>query len=237
MNWFIKILFTYIGICCSSEVLAQTVIDSTATKADSTLIIADSTSKPKVKPYHALIIGVDAVKGLYNLLDTNKTRLEFVGEYKWKKSTWLQAEYGLATAKYKGANLQYNSTSTGITLGLSKSFFEGKARKDVDNAFVGVQFGAAINSSRNVSYIINDLWGENVGTFPNRTSLVYWSGLVGGFRFKVTKQLVMGWRAKVKVLINPGTFTDVAPIYIALYGKGDRPALFDYNMYICWHLW
>ncbi len=200
----------------------------------------DSTSvdsnKVKAPTYHALLIGIDPVKLLYNLGDKTKFRLEAIAEYKWKGSSWLSAEYGMANATYAGQFIQYKSRSNGVAIGISKAFFEGKARKDIDNAFVGVSLGGSLATTTDASYIITDIWGTNSGVVPGQSKLVFFTGIAGGFRFKIAKHLILGWRAKGKVLINPKAFNSIAPIYLALYGKGDRLTMFDYNMYMCWQL-
>jgi hypothetical protein len=191
----------------------------------------------KSPTYHALLVGMDIVKLGYNLLDKNKMRVEAIAEYKWKGSTWLSAEYGFCGANFNGNAVKYNSVSNAVSFGVSKAFFESKNSKDIDNAFVGVQLGAALSTTKNISYQINDIWGSTIGTLPNETQMVYFTGITGGFRFKIAKKIAIGWRAKGKILINPAVFKSISPIYIALYGKGDKATIFDYNLFLCWHLY
>jgi hypothetical protein len=238
--WYIKTLLFGLTCCTAFAANAQNkdsvVGDSNTTRTLN--VAADSNKKDVIKAatYHALLVGLDAVKLAYNVLDSTKFRIEAIAEYKWKGSTWLSAEYGLCNANYAGAFVAYKSRSSGVSIGVSKAFFESKNPKDIDNAFVGVQLGGVVANTTQATYTITDVWGTNTGIIPGQTKTVFFAGLTGGFRFKVAKNIVMGWRAKGKVLINPRAFGAISPIYIALYGKGDKQTLFDYNMYMCWQL-
>ena len=51
-------------------------------------------------------------------------------------------------------------------------------------------------------------------------------------RVELFKGLFAGWNMRAKFLMNGRSFKDDAPLYIAGYGKGDKGAVFDFNLYI-----
>jgi hypothetical protein len=53
-------------------------------------------------------------------------------------------------------------------------------------------------------------------------------------RVELAKGLLAGWNLRGKFLMNGRSFKDLAPLNIAGYGKGDKNANFDFNLYLAY---
>jgi hypothetical protein len=56
--------------------------------------------------------------------------------------------------------------------------------------------------------------------------------LTGGMRVELVKGLMAGWNLRGKFMMNGKSFKDLSPLNIAGYGKGDKNAAFDFNVYM-----
>jgi hypothetical protein len=185
----------------------------------------------------ALYVGIDAAKLAYNLFDSNRLRIETCAELFLKNKNWITANVGFANAKFSSTALQYNSQSSGVLIGYAKSLFPFISDKDMDNAFIGVGYGFAVNRVGEATYTITDIWGTTTGITPANTNVAHFAELHAGFRMAITKRLMLGWRIQGKTLLNAKVFTNISPIYIANYGAGDKSTIFGYNLMATWRIW
>jgi hypothetical protein len=56
--------------------------------------------------------------------------------------------------------------------------------------------------------------------------------VTGGMRVELVKGLMAGWNVRGKFLLNTADFRDLAPLYVAGYGRGEKNAVFDFNLYL-----
>jgi hypothetical protein len=208
------------------------------TSTNKNIISKDSIAKKHFKltiPKH-YYIGLDIAKLFYNTIDPNKKRLEIAIDAPLQKSNWLTLNLGFASGKLKNDFIDYNSTSVGGSIGVNKSLFTPMHSKDVDNAFIGLAYGFAYNKTSEVNYTIKDIWGTSNGLIASKNIPTHWIELNAGFRFEITKNILLGWRIQGKTLLNQKVINSIAPIYIAPYGNGDRVSTFGYNFLVQYKL-
>jgi hypothetical protein len=235
-----------IALLLTLQVQAQTVpvIDSAraiTAKADSARRDTLS-SKPKLsiwqraKPSSATA-GIDAVKALYNLADFSTQRLDGNAVLRYKSNLVLNCNAGFAFSNYKSSIINYNSSSIGLSIDACRNLFGKMGTSDNDIAFVGIGYGVAINRIGEVDYTIIDQWGTQQGTVDGQTKITHWMQLAAGFDVQLHKRLYAGWRVYGRAILNSGAMQDIAPLYIATYGQGDRVSTFGYSFVVSTPIW
>ena len=220
------LIFSFI-VFGSSPVFAQT--------ADTTS--ADSTSKAKIKKKdlagHQLCIGVDLVHPVLNSLVSDRFGYEFEADYYTHNEFYFAGEGGWGGSTVNYTDLKYTTTNNFLRLGFNKSILTRERPSDWDMMFIGMRLGVAdVNRSAATYTVIDSVWGNSMGSSPGRNFLAYWAELTGGMRVELVKGLFAGWNFRGKFILNGKSFNDLAPLYIAGYGKGDKNVAFDFNLYI-----
>jgi hypothetical protein len=99
--------------------------------------------------------------------------------------------------------------------------------------FFGLRAGYADVKRGEASFIVTDsVWGSSPGTTAGKSFSAVWLELVGGMRVELVKGLFAGWTLRGKFIMNGKSFSDLSPLYIAGYGRGDKNADFDFNVFI-----
>jgi hypothetical protein len=241
-----KYIINIICILCFVNIAnAQNTSTIDSTKAPIDTVVKNKSFIAKVKTSalfansqpKALYVGIDAAKLVYNLLDSNRLRIETYAELFLKNKNWITANVGFANAKFSSTALQYSSQSSGVLVGYAKSLFPFISDKDMDNAFIGFGYGFALNRVGEATYTISDIWGTTTGITPANTNVAHFAELDAGFRMAITKRFMLGWRIQGKTILNAKVFKTIAPIYIANYGAGDKSTIFGYNLMATWRIW
>ena len=115
--------------------------------------------------------------------------------------------------------------------------FAPQNANDRDGLFMGLRLaGTTIQRSQAYYSITDSVWGTTTGTVDAKNLKGFWLELVPGIRVSPYKHFFMGWTVRAKFLFNPKDLSELAPLYIAGYGKGDKNAVFDINFYISYAL-
>jgi hypothetical protein len=116
---------------------------------------------------------------------------------------------------------------------LYKTFFSREFKGDMDNAFIGLRYGASYVKRGEANYFIKDtVWGNASGVIPSANFTAQWFELVGGFKVEVIKNIFLGWNIRAKTFINPKKFEKLPPSYLAGYGLSEKNTAFGYNFYL-----
>jgi hypothetical protein len=228
---YLYILTISLLVCCSyggAYAQATTVADSTA--ADTT---SDRPERKKFAVGHQLSVGIDVFHPAMNYVYTDRYSYEMMADYYLKNEYYAVAEggWGGCTADY--SDLKYTTNNSFLRLGFNKSVLQRDNARDWDMMLMGLRVAAAGVNRSGAAYIITDsLWGNSNGTSSSKSFGVVWLELTGGVRVELVKGLCAGWNIRGKFLMNGKSFNDLAPLYIAGYGKGDKNSIFDFNMYL-----
>lgn len=195
---------------------------------------ADTTLPDKNKvDNHQLRFNVEVSKPFTSIYQSKYTNYEMEVDYYWKKEGYIALEGGYGSATVDYTDLKYNSSNTFLKLGYNKSMLSRLMPKDWDMAFIGIRYAIGFIDRGAANYLIVDsTWGNSPGTVPSQSLTAHWAEVVGGVRVEVYKGFFLGWTARGKFLINQKQFEELPPSYIAGYGKGDKNAIFDFNVYL-----
>lgn len=230
-------------LLCSLNVHAQINQSDTGLVAiDSSLVQADSTlMKDTVKPNipkkdnsgRHLSFGIDIFHPVLNQYITNEKGYEFTLDYYTKRDIYLAADAGWGSSNVNYPDLKYATDNKFFRFGVNRSLLLRKDSADWNNLFIGFRLGGANVNRTQASYIVIDsLWGSTLGIEPAKNFMAYWIELTMGVRVQIVKDISMGWNVRAKFLLNGKSFLDLAPLYIAGYGRGDKNSVFDYNLYL-----
>lgn len=182
-------------------------------------------------------IGIDLSKIVSSSLAKDYKAFEFTSDVHYQNDLYAVLDFGFGNSKVENKNLTYNSKNYFLRLGLDKTFFSKDFKGDMDNAFVGLRYGASFANRSSANYFIQDtIWGNSTGTIPASHFVIHWVELTGGFRVEVMKHIFFGWNIRVKTFLNPSKFKELPPNYIAGYGRGDKNTAFGYNFYLMYGL-
>ncbi len=199
---------------------------------------ADTVSDSKVKKpdsaSHQLAIGIDLVRLGANNYYTDRTGYEFQVDYYFKNEFYLTAEGGWGNSKVNYTDLKYTTSNPFIQLGFNKSILARDSWKDWDMMMMGIRAGFAPINRSSVSYMITDsVWGNtSLQSLPGKNYNAFWLELTGGMRVEIFKGLYAGWNLRGKFIMNGKSFRELAPLYIAGFGRGDKGANFIFNLYL-----
>lgn len=227
---FIAIFSGLFFLSSSTVSLAQTGTDTTA--------VQDTAVKPKLKYVeksgHQLCLAYDLSRPLISALYSNRQDAGFAVDYYLRKEVYLVAEGGFGGSNVDYDYLKYSTKNNYVTVGFNKSIFKRTTPKDWDIGFVGVRLGMADIQRSSASYVISDSTWSNqtiTGSLPGKDLIGYWAEVAGGMRVELAKHFFLGWTIRGRFLLSASAFTQLAPEYIAGYGRGDKNSVFDFNFY------
>lgn len=182
---------------------------------------------------HQLALSIDVVQPIVNSQVDLKKSYEAAIDYYWRKDIYFVLEGGFGSSVVNYPDLAYQSRNTFFRAGINKSLLPRLKPNDWDMAFLGLRFAAAPINISNVSYtVVDSVWGNNGGIIPDKDFTGYWFEIVAGMRVELIRNFSAGWTMRGKFLLNSKQFRDLAPVYVAGYGKGDKNGVFDFNVYL-----
>lgn len=201
----------------------------------------DSTVKeaPKNSEHfgHQFRVSFDLSRLLLHQFKTSETSYEATLDYYYKNELYLVAEGGAGSATYDYPDLSYKTTSTFFRLGFDKSLLKRDGAKDWDMVFMGMRYGLASVQRQEAQYAIPDsVWGSSTGSVAAKNFLAHWIEITGGVKVELLRNVMVGWNVRARILMNGRSFQDLAPVYIAGFGRGDKTTVFDFNFYAAYAL-
>lgn len=189
--------------------------------------------KPKIPTFTHFRVGIDLSKFVASALQKNYDVIEGNLETHYKKDIYYAAEFGWGSSEVNNDYLNYKSSNIFLKAGIDKTFFTPEFAGDLDNAFIGVRYGAAyIRRGAGTYHIEDPVWGNTEGQVDATSFFAHWLELDAGFRIEILKNVFTGWNARFRTFINPSQFEQLPPSYVAGYGRGDKNTAFGYNFYL-----
>lgn len=196
----------------------------------------DSTADKKiVVTQNRFSVGVDFFQPILNSFTGAKKSYEIAFDYSLPKDIYLALEAGFGNAKvdYTAPTLQYTSSNSFFRVGFQKSMLQRMSASDWDMVFIGLRYGMGFIKRSDAIYSIdNQYFGNSSGVIPGTNLTAHWIEITGGMRVDLVAGLFAGYNIRAKFLINPKSFKELAPYNIAGFGKGEKTAVFDFNMYL-----
>jgi hypothetical protein len=122
-------------------------------------------------------------------------------------------------------------------VGINKSMLQRMHDKDWDMVFIGLRYAMGFIRRSDAIYTVdNQYFGNTGGTIPGTNFLAHWIEITGGMRVELYKGLCAGYNVRAKFLMNPKALKELAPYNIAGFGKGEKSAVFDFNMYLSYSI-
>ena len=199
---------------------------------------ADTDEPPARKKYvggHQLTIGVDIFHPVMNNLRNDRWTYEGELSYYLKNEYFLVVDGGWGGSDVNYADLKYSTTNYFTRLGFNKSILYRESAKDWDMMFIGLRAAGAGVTRSSASYSTADsVWGNVSDVTGGKSFAAVWAEVTTGMRVELVRGLMAGWNLRGKFLMNGRSFDNLAPLHIAGFGKGDKTANFDFNLYLCY---
>lgn len=216
----------------ATHATAQVVAIDTMPMVHSDSVTLDTPKAPRIElGGHQLNLGIDIIRPIVNAND--KYSYEFEADYYLKNEMYLAAEGGWGTSTVNYTDLKYNTSNYFFRAGFNKILLPRENAKDWGGLFMGLRLATAgIQRSAATYTVIDTTWGNSTGALGSKNFNGYWMEITGGVRVELYKGLMAGWNIRGKFMLNGKAFNDLAPLYIAGYGRGDKNAVFDFNFYL-----
>jgi len=200
--------------------------DTTLSRHDSVAVIKRDSTK------HQLTIGVDIFHPIMNAFTADRSGYELCADYYMRHDVYFKAEAGWGASNVNYSDLKYATTNSFARIGLDRAIVPRENLKDWDMMFIGIRLAfAPIHRSPASFTVLDSVWGNSTGSLSGKDFLGYWFELVGGMRVEIAHGLFAGWAIRGKFLLDGADFRQLAPLYVAGYGSGDKNVVFDFNFY------
>lgn len=222
-------IFLVLAIATALQLCATV---QSAAQADSSFKTTD-TLHPRLG--HQLRLSFDLSRPLINQIQSTHNGYEAAVDYYFKNELYFVLEGGGGSATYDYPDLSYRTNSAFFRLGFDKTLLKRMNRKDWDMVFMGMRYGMSSVQRQEAAYtLLDSVWGSTNGTIPAKDFLAYWLELTGGVKVEVLRNVMLGWNIRARFLLNGRSFTELSPIYIAGFGRGDKTTVFDFNFYVAY---
>ena len=233
-------MYRFLYVLVLSFVCVFVVTAANGQQADSTAKEADTdapTPRTKYIPGHQFTVGVDVFQAAMNNLHTYKTTYEGELSYYLKNEYYLVVDAGWGGSNVDYPDLKYTTTNYFSRLGFNKSILYRESATDWDMMFIGLRAAGAGIARSSATYSTTDsVWGNSVGVTGAQNFAAIWAEVTTGMRVELLHGVMAGWNIRGKFLMNGRSFDNLAPLHIAGFGKGDKSANFDFNLYLCYAL-
>jgi hypothetical protein len=189
--------------------------------------------KPKEDFGRQLRIGLDISRPIINLVQDTRKSYEVSVDYYLKKEVYAVVEGGFGHADYEYPDLSYRTNNSFVRIGIDRTLIKRIGPGDWDAAFFGARYCVGFINRTEASYtIVDSVWGSTSGTIAGKSFAAHWAEITGGVRVELVKGLFAGWNVRGRFLLNGRSFTELSPVFIAGYGRGDKTTVFDFNFYL-----
>lgn len=197
--------------------------------------VEPDTAPPPVElnKYGQFRVGVDLSKIARNFFFKNQYSFEISLDYYYKNELYFVLEGGYGGSDITYTDLWYKSQNSFLRIGIDKTMTPRLFTRDMDMLFIGLRYGISSISRTEAGYVIlDDFWGNSMGTIPAKSFMGHWAEITGGMRVELGKGLFAGYNIRAKFLINQKPFRELPPAYVAGYGNGEKTTAFDFNFYL-----
>lgn len=185
---------------------------------------------------HQLRLGFDVSRLYFNEVQKKleqRTSYEIELDFYWRRDLYIVAEGGFGNASLTYPDLAYESSNVFFRAGFNKSLLPRLKQNDWDMGFIGLRYGVGLIDRGAANYTITDsTWGTISNTVAATNLTAHWIEITGGVRVEMVKNVFIGWNVRGKFMVNAKKFNELPPYNIAGYGKGEKPSIFDFNVYL-----
>lgn len=185
---------------------------------------------------HQLRLGFDVSRLYFNEVQKKleqRTSYEIELDFYWRRDLYIVAEGGFGNASLTYPDLAYESSNIFFRAGFNKSLLPRLKQNDWDMGFIGLRYGVGFIDRGAANYTITDsTWGTISNTVAATNLTAHWIEITGGVRVEMVKNVFIGWNVRGKFMVNAKKFNELPPYNIAGYGKGEKPSIFDFNVYL-----
>ncbi len=190
-------------------------------------------TQPALDSMHLLRFSADISRPILFSGSDRRRSYEFEVDYYWKKELYFVVEGGWGRSVLQDSTLSFTSNNKFFKAGITKSMLSRRMANDWDMAFIGARYALGLIERGEASYVTWDpFWGTTSGVVPGKSLTAHWAEVVAGVKLELYKGIFAGWTVRGKFLLNKNAFRELPPAYIAVYGKGDKNAIFDFNFYL-----
>ncbi len=192
----------------------------------------------QVQRIKALRLGYDISRLALYYVEPERTAFEVSLDYEIKRKFYLVAEYGMQKYRYTDSLYNYNSEGFYYRLGMDYNTIKTRAENQYEMVFGGLRYGfSKLNQSAENILIRGNYWGDDVFTeFDNSMHKAHWIEAVAGVRAEVFKNFFIGWSFRWRIMIYQTRNSQMEPIYIPGYGKGDKKSVIGFNYYVYYQI-
>jgi len=170
-----------------------------------------------------LSLGVDIAPLIIIAFQPERKGIGFIGRYVFKRNWFVVGEFGFENINFEKPSYDYISNGGYLKIGSDYNFFKTKDPDNNDNITLGIRYGIATQTHQSPRFtIIDDYWGDYVGSFATSNVTSQWLEFVAGIRTEVFKNFFMGWTFRIKTVLGVRKVNDLEPYTIPGYGIGDN---------------
>jgi hypothetical protein len=181
-------------------------------------------SIPIFKDSYGVRIGTDVFKIARSFYDKNYQGLEFVGDFRISKKTYLAAEIGNEKITINDDRLSFTNSGSYIKVGLDKNLYENWL--DMENiVFIGFRYSFSAFSQKLNNYQIyntDNYFGESpafeAGTEFNGLT-AQWLEVVLGIKAEMLPNLYLGFNFRLNRLLTDTKPTNFNNLHINGFGR------------------
>ncbi len=157
-------------------------------------------------------------------------------------STDLDEKHSLILAggylDYKYSQYNYEFLNKGYFFKTGMDFNLLKPAKSQGKywAGIGIRYGVSRFTYEVPSFSLDNYWGTTTSSISAKTSWGHYLEAAPGIRTDIFKNVSLGWRVNVRILIYSGAGKDIRPIYFPGYGDGSKKTSTSFSYYLVWNI-
>jgi hypothetical protein len=143
---------------------------------------------------------------------------------------------GYLDYNYSQYNYEYSNSGYFIKAGVDFNLLKPLKSQGRYWAGIGFRYGISRFTSQVPSFDVDNYWGTTTGSIPSRTSWSHYLEAAPGLRAEIFKNLSLGWRINIRMLLHSGTGKNLRPIYFPGYGPGEKKTSASISYYLIWNI-
>ncbi len=228
-----KLYFSLLFLLMGASLLAQDT-DSSEVAEPAETKSGDSTAK--AKKVYLYRIGYDVAK-LVQLSNNSGLWQEVQLERINSKNGIMYLETGAGGGSVENEVLEYSTSGFFVRWGLAQNIVYRATMRDVETASIGFRYGGAWCRNSEVKYNIKDpIYGTESLTKPATNMYRHWIEVSMGMKFGLRPKWFLGWTLRGAYKLNSPETTDVSPVLIPGFGRGDRVSAVGFSIYFSYLL-
>ncbi len=149
------------------------------------------------------------------------------------KNGIMYLELGAGSGSIQNENIQVQSSGSYFRFGIAQNIVYRAGQQDYETADIGIRYGGAWCRNSNVSYTYeDDRFGTRTTSLPDQNMYRHWVELSLGMKMMLMPRWYLGWTLRTAYKINFEDPTEISPVFIPGFGKGDARTAVSYSIYL-----